>query len=133
MAVYAGFTIVTHLYLGYVAVFVGWLVGKAMLKGSKGVGGPSYQRTAALLTYLSISLAAVPIRVFTFAFASDMRWGSEIVPLITWGLLSPILYLQYPFVGFIGLILLFVGMRTAWRLTGVQRMVVDGPHPVVIA
>jgi hypothetical protein len=132
MLAYAAFTIATHFYLGYVAVGVGWIIGKAMMKGSEGVGGPRYQVTAVVLTYLSISLAAIPIRVFTFSSASDMNWASELMPLALWGLASPILYLQYPIFGFIGLILLFVGMRTAWRLTAVRRLVVDGPHPVII-
>ena len=42
MALYAGFTIVTGFYIGYVSLAVGWLVGKAMMLGSKGVGGRRY-------------------------------------------------------------------------------------------
>jgi hypothetical protein len=133
MAVYAGFTIVTHFYLGYVAVAVGWLIGKAMMRGSQGVGGPRFQIAAVVLTYLSISLAAVPIRVENVSGAGDVNWGSELFPLALWGLASPILYLQYPIFGFIGLVLLLVGMRTAWRLTAARRLIVEGPHPVVIA
>ena len=133
MAVYAGFTIVTHFYLGYVAVAVGWLIGKAMMRGSQGEGGPRFQIAAVVLTYLSISLAAVPIRVENVSGAGDVNWGSELFPLALWGLASPILYLQYPIFGFIGLVLLLVGMRTAWRLTAARRLIVEGPHPVVIA
>jgi hypothetical protein len=65
--------------------------------------------------------------------AGDVNWGSELFPLALWGLASPILYLQYPIFGFIGLVLLLVGMRTAWRLTAARRLIVEGPHPVVIA
>ncbi|MGD0736201.1 MAG: hypothetical protein ABR976_13690 [Terracidiphilus sp.] len=133
MAVYALFTIVTHFYLGYVAVAVGWLIGKAMMKGSKGVGGPRYQMAAAILTYLAVSLAAVPIRVASFSAAGDMNWGSELLPMALWGLLSPVLYLQYPVFGFVGLLLLIAGMRIAWRTTAARRMLVDGPHTVLVA
>jgi hypothetical protein len=131
MFLYAGFTIVTHLYLGYLAVGIGWLVGKGMMKGSKDVGGPRYQIWAVILTYFSISLAAVLIRVANFAAAGDMSWGKELFSLVLWGVLSPILYLQYPLFGFIGLVLLLVGMRTAWRITAERSLIVEGPHALV--
>jgi hypothetical protein len=133
MVVYAGFTIITHLYLGYVALGVGWLIGKAMMKGSKDVGGRKFQIAAAVFTYLSISLAAVPIRAMNFSRAGDVNWGSELFPLAMWGLASPLLYLQYPLFGFVGLVLLLVGMRTAWRMAAARRLIVEGPHTVVIA
>jgi hypothetical protein len=133
MMLYAAFTIFTHFYLGYVAVAVGWMIGKAIMKGSKGVGGPKYQLTAAVLTYAAISLAAVPIRVAAFSAIGDMNWGAELIPLAIWGLLSPILYLQYPIFGFVGLVLLIFGIRIAWRMTAARRMIVDGPHTAVVA
>jgi hypothetical protein len=133
MGLYAAFTIFTHFYLGYVAVGVGWMIGRAMMKGSRGVGGPKYQLAAVTLTYLAISLAAIPIRVAAFSAAGDMNWGAELFPLTLWGLISPILYLQYPIFGFVGLVLLLVGMRIAWRMTAARRMIVDGPHTAVVA
>src|SRR5882672_11135988 len=68
MALYAGFTIATGVYIGYVAVGVGWLVGKAIMLGSKGFGGRRYQIAAVLLTYAAISIAAIPI-----ALSSQMK------------------------------------------------------------
>jgi hypothetical protein len=61
LALYASFTIITHMYLGYVALAVGLMVGKAMMLGSGGVGGPRYQIAAVVLTYAAISLASIPI------------------------------------------------------------------------
>jgi hypothetical protein len=58
---YATFEIATGWIIGYVALAVGWLVGKAMLMGSKGIGGRKYQITAAVLTYAAVSLAALPV------------------------------------------------------------------------
>jgi hypothetical protein len=63
LTLYATFTIVTNFYFGYIALGVGWLVAKAILKGSNGIGGLRYQIAAVLLTYAAISLAAVPIGV----------------------------------------------------------------------
>ena len=63
MAGYAGFTILTGLYIGYVSLAVGWLVGKAIMLGSKGIGGRRYQIAAVILTYAAVSLAAIPIAI----------------------------------------------------------------------
>ena len=60
---YAGFTIVSGFYIGYVSLAVGWLVGKAIMLGSKGMGGRRYQIAAVVLTYAAVSLAAVPIAI----------------------------------------------------------------------
>jgi hypothetical protein len=61
LILYATFAIVTGIMIGYVSLAVGWMVGKAMLKGSNGLGGRRYQVTAALLTYVAVSLSAIPI------------------------------------------------------------------------
>jgi hypothetical protein len=63
LILYATFTIVTHFYFGYIALGVGWIVGKAIMKGSGGIGGRRYQIAAVLLTYAAISVAAVPIGI----------------------------------------------------------------------
>ena len=63
MILYAGFTIVTGFYIGYVSLAVGWLVGKAIMLGSKGIGGRRYQIAAVVLTYAAVSIAAVPIMI----------------------------------------------------------------------
>jgi hypothetical protein len=66
MIAYALFEIVTGIVIGYVAIGVGYLVGKAMKKGSDGRGGRRYQIAAALLTYASVSLAAIPVAIHSY-------------------------------------------------------------------
>jgi predicted lipid-binding transport protein (Tim44 family) len=158
---YAGFTIVTDFYIGYLALAVGWLVAKAITKGSNGMGGRRYQIAAVLLTYAAISVAAVPI-----AISSDLKekkqaaqhqatasssaddadasepadkpgepraatnLGGAVGTLLMIGLASPFLELQDPVHGLIGLVILFVGLRIAWRLTGARPLEVDGPYSV---
>jgi hypothetical protein len=61
LILYAMFEIMTGIIIGYISLAVGWMVGKAMIKGSNGHGGRRYQITAALLTYAAVSLAAIPI------------------------------------------------------------------------
>jgi hypothetical protein len=53
--------------IGYVSLAVGWMVGKAMMKGSGGLGGRRYQIAAVLFTYAAVSVAAVPIAISEFA------------------------------------------------------------------
>jgi uncharacterized protein (DUF983 family) len=61
LVLYAGFEIMTGWIIGFVALAVGWIVGKAMMMGSKGFGGRKYQIAAALLTYAAVSMAAIPV------------------------------------------------------------------------
>jgi hypothetical protein len=72
---YAMFTITInfyfHFYVGYLALAVGWLIGKAMVKGSDGIGGWRFQKTAMLLTYAVISLSSVPVLISQVAPAGD--------------------------------------------------------------
>jgi hypothetical protein len=58
---YAAFSIITGIQIGYISLAVGWLVGKAMRTGSRGIGGLRYQIAAALFTYAAVSMAAIPI------------------------------------------------------------------------
>src|SRR5947207_10551445 len=67
MVLYSTVVIMTGLAIGYVSLAVGWIVGKAMMKGSGGLGGRRYQISALLLTYAAVSLAAVPV------FISEIR------------------------------------------------------------
>src|SRR3984885_5471489 len=60
LILYATFEIMTGIIIGYISLAVGWMVGKAMMKGSNGRGGRHYQITAALLTYAAVSMAAIP-------------------------------------------------------------------------
>lgn len=61
--IYVVFALTTGLVIGYVSLAVGYLVGKAIGLGSRGVGGRRYQWSALLLTYMAVSLAAVPIAI----------------------------------------------------------------------
>lgn len=58
---YAAFGIITGIEIGYISLAVGWLVGKVMRIGSRGIGGRRYQVAAAALTYAAVSMAAIPI------------------------------------------------------------------------
>lgn len=156
MICYAGFTILTGFYIGYVSLAVGWLIGKAIMFGSRGIGGRRYQIAAVILTYAAVSLAAVPIAISSYVKAkSEVQstqlkqkppstaatgqseetrptakpaFGAAILQLLALGLASPFLELQDPFHGIIGLIILIVGIRIAWKITtGTRRADIQGP------
>jgi hypothetical protein len=63
LALYATVEIVTSFTIGYLALAVGYIVAKAMMMGSGGIGGRRYQVVAVLLTYAAISMAFIPVAI----------------------------------------------------------------------
>src|SRR5580698_4363161 len=63
LVIYVAFALGTGLVIGYISLAVGYIVGKAIVMGSKGRGGRRYQVAALVLTYMAVSLSAVPIAV----------------------------------------------------------------------
>jgi hypothetical protein len=144
MALYATVGIITGLEIGYVSLAVGFIVGKAILMGSAGRRGRRYQVAAIALTYVAVSMSSVPIMVNQVLKTRDEsaapsassasppapsgeapaptfspeRAASAIGILVMIGLASPFLQLSSPVSGLIGLVILFVGMQIAWRMTG---------------
>jgi hypothetical protein len=80
LVLYALVGIATGLEIGYVSLAVGWLVGKAMMRGSGGLGGRRYQIAAVLFTYAAVSLAAVPIGISQYAKANKKAAQSQSQP-----------------------------------------------------
>ena len=118
---YAAFTIMTHIEIGYLAVGVGYVIGKAMLHATRGLGGRKYQISAAILTYLAVSIAAIPEILWSMRSRGlDISHisGRGMTFLAWYGVGSPFLALQQSLVsGLIGLFILFIGIRAAWQFT----------------
>jgi hypothetical protein len=160
LALYATFEIATGWIIGYVSLAVGYIVAKAMMMGSEGIGGRRYQITAAVLTYVAVSLAAVPVifwqvgkshqtkgpsRIERPASQADasgvppdlpadtassnagMTFLKTVVVLLGIGLASPFLALSDPFSGAIGLFILFIGIKIAWKMTAGKPIELLGP------
>jgi hypothetical protein len=140
---YVIFALTTGLVIGWVSLAVGFIVGKAMNFGSRGVGGRRYQVVAVLLTYLAVSMSAVPIAIHQIreqhraqAQTSDspaphpehVNVVKAIGLLALLGIASPLLELRDPVHGIIGLVILFVGIRFAWRFTAGRAIRISGPH-----
>ena len=159
LILYSAVGILTGLEIGYVSLAVGYLVGRAIMMGSSGVGGRRYQIAALVLTYAAVSLSAVPIGIHQLSKEKPQTQNTDVVSaqgapkaettssaapeplsfggliatvgiLAAYGLASPILGLGEPLQGLIGLVILFVGMRIAWRLTGGTSIPVTGPYNI---
>jgi hypothetical protein len=173
LVLYAAFGIVTGLMIGYISLAVGYIVGKAMLMGSGGIGGRRYQIAAVLLTYFAVSTAAIPIGISQFMKVQKAKphtstqssaprsndpsrmdeedvsggdpgstatpdnppahkksppsLGTALGALLVLGLASPFLELASPLHGLIGLVILFVGLQIAWKLTAGKKVDILGP------
>jgi hypothetical protein len=164
LILYATFEIMSGIIIGYASLAVGWLVGKAIMKGSGGVGGRRYQITAAVLTYAAVAMAAVPVWIH---FAGQQRAqhseqqaeqrpheagpqpsepgqesqaqrskrprmsrGEAIARLALYGIASPMVEVWKggPSFGWmIGLVILFVGINIAWKITAGRPLEIYGP------
>ena len=60
-ALYTIVLLVAHLQLSIIAIVVGVMVGKAVLKGARGCQGKRFQILAVALTYFSITSSFVPL------------------------------------------------------------------------
>ncbi|MGO9932738.1 MAG: hypothetical protein ACLPV8_13125 [Steroidobacteraceae bacterium] len=153
LGIYVGFALATGLIAGLISLAVGYIVGKAIILGSGGAGGRRYQIAAVLLTYIAVSLAAVPIFVSqqmkqrsaqaqgqasapsanspnvnaSHSTSPRMSPAKAVGILALVGLASPFLALSNPMHGIIGLIILFVGIRIAWRITAAKQVSISGP------
>ena len=57
--------------IGLLSIAVGWLVGKAVMKGSRGRGGRAYQVLAVLLTYHSIVFSYLVVGIWEWVEKGD--------------------------------------------------------------
>ena len=71
--VYAIITWVTHMEIALIAILVGYLIGRAVRIGSRGLGGRRCQVIAVTLTYLAITMSYVPLLVKGLAEGADKK------------------------------------------------------------
>ncbi len=136
--------------VGIVALAVGWMVGKAIRYASYGTGGRRQQVLAVALTYFAISTSFLPAGIFLSVKEQIVDKTDPDRPAPTLGgtlhkiaglknalpyllmvcMFSPFLDLaNSPASGLLSLIILFVGMRTAWALTAGHEILITGPYP----
>ena len=111
----------THINLGYLALLIAYLVAKAMTFGSNGQGGRSYQIAALILTYLSVAAAHSGLLWWDYKRSEHVSIPlnlHNLILLAKYGLEEPFLRFQQSGASaLIGLFILFIGLRAAWRMT----------------
>ena len=153
-ALYSIVTIVTGYQLALISIVVGYMVGKAIRHGSKGFGGRPQQILAVVLTYLAITTSYVTMGIYhmvqnpksatsssadtvttsksaTVTTEPEAGGAGIIVLLLTLGALTvaaPFLTLSSGFSGIISIIILFIGLKQAWKLTERPEIQVTGPY-----
>jgi len=98
----------------------GLVGGSAIMFGSKGVGGTKYQIAAMVLTYAAISLAIFHPHRQAIEHGDRRRLGRHGTPTRSVGNRLAVLELRSRF-GILGLVILFVGLRIAARVTAAKR------------
>jgi len=118
-SVYVAFIQATHIRIGYLAILVAFLVAKCIMIGSKAKGGLEYQLTAVLMTYGAVSVgSSINIYLELAKIRAIDLTLNNILVLLKLGAAEP--FLRFQSSGpraVIGLLILFVGLRAAWRMT----------------
>jgi hypothetical protein len=117
--IYALFVGITGISIGYLAILVAYMVAKAMTMGSHERGGRKYQITAVVLTYLAVA-AAHSMMEWWFAHQDGPIPFNlhNVIVLAKIGLIYPVYQFERSAgSAAIGLFILFIGLRAAWRMT----------------
>ncbi len=107
----------TGFMISIVAIGIGWLVARAMMTATGGIGGRPFQIAAVVLTYLSVTAGGLLHPLYGL-----YRQGVPVGRLLEDGfllkylLLGPFLDVGRGLNGIIGLLILFFGLRAAWRM-----------------
>jgi hypothetical protein len=121
-------TAITGYEIGLIAVVVGWLVGKAVRKGSGSVGGWQYQALAMFFTYVSIVSISVPGITHALSNGSAQP-GSLRFYLVVFELAmaSPVMG---GFRNILGIVILGIGLWEAWKFNRRVNVKFTGPFAV---
>jgi hypothetical protein len=135
-----------------IAILVGYMVGKAIVKATRGRSSRAVQVMAVVLTYGAITTSYLPIMISAAIKqhktkkaetpqvetpkrgtvtpgAAVAGLGAAIAVLIGFSFILPFLVLaQSPVSGLINLVIIFIGLSKAWRLTTPFRAPILGPY-----
>jgi hypothetical protein len=110
---------------GFMAIVIGWIVGRAFATGSKGERGTRFSAAASTLAYISMALAPVPVVLMHTlqSGAPDAGWAHYFfLNLPFWAVVSPFLVEKGQGLMGIGRICLFIaGLALASRESGRAR------------
>ncbi len=128
---YAIIVVVTGYDLALLSIGVGWLIGKAALRGAGEKGSRPLQYIALAIAYLAI--CGTFFAQILYGLAREGRAVNGLASYLTLYLLSlgkPYFELQEGLGGLIGLAILFFGLQQAWQQTRGATLEITGPHAV---
>lgn len=146
--IYAFVAIAFDLQLALISILVGWMVGKAVRKGSKGLGGRPQQILAVVLTYFAITTSYIPVFIYEAVKSPKKQeqtksqdatpakgqaekapsLGASLAILVGLALAAPFLSLTSGVSGLLNIAIIFFGLRNAWKLTGRTDLMITGPY-----
>jgi hypothetical protein len=152
-AIYYAVIAIANLEIGIVAILIGYMVGWAVRKGAGGGGGRRFQILAVVLTYWAVGLAYTPLAFkelskdrqessastltsdSTAAKAPEDLSGRGVTlavgGLVLFAFALPLfsVFGSMP-LGLISALIIFIGLRQAWQMTGKPELVISGPYKV---
>ena len=103
--------------ISIVAIGIAWLVAKAMMTASGGVGDRSYQIAAAMLTYFAVTFGELVPLLWKAIHVHGAPMSLLLSPVVLrYALLGPFLELRGGLNGILGIVILAIGIRAAWKL-----------------
>jgi hypothetical protein len=152
---------ITDFEIGFVAIAIGYMVGWAIRKATANRGGRRYQVLALVLTYWAVGLAYTPITFQAMAEQDKKDQAQKVtagatsevaasatadndataisIPVVLGVLLGFSLALPVLVVfgslpgGLISALIIGIGMRQAWQMTGVPPLQISGPYRIAAA
>src|SRR5688572_19346349 len=145
---------ITNFEIGFVAIAIGFMVGWAIRKATANRGGRRFQVLALVLTYWSVGLAYTPLTFqelakggnkeqaqgATDATASapagspepaDISIPMMLAVLVGFSLALPVLAVFGSLPGgLLSALIIGIGMRQAWQMTGAQHVQISGPYRI---
>ena len=153
-AIYYAVIAIAQLEIGIVAILIGYMVGYSVRRGVNGRGGLRFQVLAAVLTYMAVAMAYTPVAIqeamrdskpaaqATAATAPGVERSAParlgrarlVLGLVFFAglmLALPVLVVigSMPS-GLISAVIILLGMRQAWKMTGAPIMRVAGPFRI---
>ncbi len=129
--VYYAVIALLNIEIGIVAILIGYMVGWAIRKATRGVGARRYQILSAGLTYFAIGLAYFPLAIHgshgpdspLLALGATIVLAFSLPVLVTIGSMPS---------GLIGALIIVIGIRQAWRMTAAPDLSFHGPLKVAL-
>jgi len=149
---------ITDFEIGIVAIAIGFMVGWAIRKATANRGGRRYQVLALVLTYWAVGLAYTPL-TFQQLVEEDKKEQSQkatetaalepaespdeatainipvmLAILLGFALALPVLVVFGSLPGgLLSALIIGIGMRQAWQMTGVPPLQISGPYRIAAA